>query len=273
MQERHLRLPDASARRLVDQAQPLVSQPPQDGLDVVDLVRDVVQPRAPLGEELADRRVVVERGGAARRGSRPRPAAQRRDDDADSRNAAADRSHGRRRARAAQVETIPAHCCDRCRPRRARAPWHRPRRGRRQRWRRGPAAHHRRQDGDRGRRDAGAHRHGRGAARDASALEHRRRRRHRSVFDERVSPQRPGVQAAQGRRCIRRAADSRACGRRAPGLRLRHRGIRAVQPRPGAVLDGRLQRRQGLLDGSKRIQGDRREIKDLRHQVDKGCKR
>ena len=27
-----------------------------------------------------------------------------------------------------------------------------------------------------------------------------------------------------------------------------------------------------LLDGSKRIQGDRREIKDLRHQVDKGCK-
>jgi hypothetical protein len=28
-----------------------------------------------------------------------------------------------------------------------------------------------------------------------------------------------------------------------------------------------------LLDGSERIQGDRREIKDLRHQVDKGCKR
>ena len=28
-----------------------------------------------------------------------------------------------------------------------------------------------------------------------------------------------------------------------------------------------------LLDGSKKIQGDRREIEDLRHQVDKGCKR
>ena len=61
MQERHLRLPDPGARRLVDQPQPLVAQQPQDGLDVVDLVGDVVQPRAALGEELADRRVVVER--------------------------------------------------------------------------------------------------------------------------------------------------------------------------------------------------------------------
>jgi len=62
MQERDLRLPDAGARRLVDQAYPLIAQPPEDGLDVVDLVGDVVQPRAALGEELADRRVVVERG-------------------------------------------------------------------------------------------------------------------------------------------------------------------------------------------------------------------
>src|SRR4051812_25837377 len=62
MQERDLRLPDAGARRLVDQAHSLVAQPPEDGLDVVDLVGDVVQPRAALGEELADRRVVVERG-------------------------------------------------------------------------------------------------------------------------------------------------------------------------------------------------------------------
>ena len=62
MQERDLRLPDAGARRLVDQAHSLIAQPPEDGLDVVDLVGDVVQPRAALGEELADRRVVVERG-------------------------------------------------------------------------------------------------------------------------------------------------------------------------------------------------------------------
>ena len=61
MQERDLRCADAGARRLVDQPHALVAQPPQDGLDVVDLVGDVVQPRAALGEELADRRVVVER--------------------------------------------------------------------------------------------------------------------------------------------------------------------------------------------------------------------
>src|SRR3954453_5312475 len=62
MQESDLRLPDAGARRLVDQPQALVAQPPQDGLDVVDLVGPVVQARAALGEELADRRIVVERG-------------------------------------------------------------------------------------------------------------------------------------------------------------------------------------------------------------------
>src|SRR4051812_43388855 len=62
MQERDLRLPDAGARRLVDQPQALVAQPSQDGLDVVDLVGHVVQARAALGEELADRRIVVERG-------------------------------------------------------------------------------------------------------------------------------------------------------------------------------------------------------------------
>ena len=28
-----------------------------------------------------------------------------------------------------------------------------------------------------------------------------------------------------------------------------------------------------LLDGSERIQGERHEIKDLKHQVDRGCKR
>ncbi len=59
---------------------------------------------------------------------------------------------------------------------------------------------------------------------------------HRSVLDERVSPQRPGVQAAQGRRCSRRAADSRACGRRAPGLRLRRprRTRCTTSPWPGS---------------------------------------
>ena len=40
---------------------PGVAQRPQRGLDVLHLVGDVVQPGPALGEELADRRVVVQR--------------------------------------------------------------------------------------------------------------------------------------------------------------------------------------------------------------------
>ena len=98
-------------------------------------------------------------------------------------------------------------------------------------------------------------------------------RGHRAVRRERIRPQRPGVQAAQGRRRIRR-------------LPILERAVAAFQG-SGSVTEayamynlalarfstGDCNGVQELLDGSERIQGDRHEIKDLKHQVDKGCKR
>jgi hypothetical protein len=61
MDERNLEAEHPLARRLVDQLGAFVRQVRQRSADVVDLVRDVVHPRAALREEAADRRVVVQR--------------------------------------------------------------------------------------------------------------------------------------------------------------------------------------------------------------------
>ena len=61
MQEGHARCPDAGTRLLVDHPQARLLQARQRGVDVGHLVGDVVQPRAALGQEAADRRVVAER--------------------------------------------------------------------------------------------------------------------------------------------------------------------------------------------------------------------
>ncbi len=61
MDESDLHAEEALARLGVDQLSPLLGEADQLGLDVVDLVGDVVHARPALGEELADRRVVAKR--------------------------------------------------------------------------------------------------------------------------------------------------------------------------------------------------------------------
>ena len=131
-----------------------------------------------------------------------------------------------------------------------------------------PAAHHRRQDGDRGRRAGGAHRDRRGAARDASGLERpppcrsqRRPRREGSALNDQGFRLLKAGDASAALPILERAV----C--RAAGLRLADGGIRAVQPRPGPVLDGRLQRRQGAarrLRGGSRATDTRSRISSTR---------
>ena len=106
----------------------------------------------------------------------------------------------------------------------------------------------------------------------ASGREHGRASGHRPGGREWIRPQRPGVQAAQGRRRGRRAADSRACRRRTPGLRLPDGGLRLVQPRrsPGSP-PATATASRSCSTAPRRIQGDRSEIKRLRHDADKGC--
>ena len=91
---------------------------------------------------------------------------------------------------------------------------------------------------------------------------------------ERGRAQRPGVPAAPGAATRPPRCRFSSGGRRAPGLRLAGRGVRVVQPRPRPVLDRRLHRRQGP---ARQLEADpgraRREIKELGHEVDKGCKR
>ena len=78
--------------------------------------------------------------------------------------------------------------------------------------------------------------------------------------------------AARGRRRGRRTADSRACRRRTPGLRLPDGGLRVVQPRPRQGLQRRLQRRLGAAGQLGGDPGGPIEIKRLRHQAEKGCR-
>lgn len=61
MHERDLQAEQAPPRLLVDQLRTFGGQPLERTDDVVDLVRDVMHPRAPLREELADRRIAAER--------------------------------------------------------------------------------------------------------------------------------------------------------------------------------------------------------------------
>ena len=62
MDERDLEPEEPAPRRFVDQLRAFGGQLVDRGTDVVDLVRDVVHSGTALGEELADRRVVAERG-------------------------------------------------------------------------------------------------------------------------------------------------------------------------------------------------------------------
>ena len=62
MQERDPRGADPGARLLVDHPHPGLAQPGEGGVDVGHLVGDVVQARPALGQELADRRLLAERG-------------------------------------------------------------------------------------------------------------------------------------------------------------------------------------------------------------------
>src|SRR5919197_1798318 len=61
VQERDARAAYAGARRLVDQPQAALAQRRQGGLDVGDLVGDVVQARAALGQESPHGRVAAQR--------------------------------------------------------------------------------------------------------------------------------------------------------------------------------------------------------------------
>lgn len=61
MDESHFEAEHTAARRLVDQLGAGIRQMREGGADVVDLVRDVVHPRAALREEAADRGVLAER--------------------------------------------------------------------------------------------------------------------------------------------------------------------------------------------------------------------
>ena len=61
MHERHLEPEHAAARAGVDQLDPLGREPLERCRHVAHLVRDVVHPLAALGEEPADRRVLLER--------------------------------------------------------------------------------------------------------------------------------------------------------------------------------------------------------------------
>src|SRR5262245_64658062 len=60
--EGDLEAEEPTARARVDQLGPFGGELIEGGADVVDLERDVVHPGAPLREELADRRVLAERG-------------------------------------------------------------------------------------------------------------------------------------------------------------------------------------------------------------------
>src|SRR5690349_12527713 len=62
MDEGHLQAEQPALRPLVDQLRALGLELVERRADVIDLVRDVVHPGAPLGEELADGRVVTEGG-------------------------------------------------------------------------------------------------------------------------------------------------------------------------------------------------------------------
>ena len=61
MQERHLEPEEALPRLLVDQLDPLLGELVDRSTDVGDLIRHVVHPRPPLGQELSHRRLVAER--------------------------------------------------------------------------------------------------------------------------------------------------------------------------------------------------------------------
>ncbi len=61
VEEGDARAADADPRRLVDQPHAALAQQGERRVDLGHLVRDVVEPRAALGEEPADRRVVRER--------------------------------------------------------------------------------------------------------------------------------------------------------------------------------------------------------------------
>ena len=61
MDKGNLEAEHALPRRVVDQLGPFLREVRERRADVVDLVRDVMHPRASLGEEPADRSVVVER--------------------------------------------------------------------------------------------------------------------------------------------------------------------------------------------------------------------
>jgi hypothetical protein len=62
MDERDLEAEEATARARVDQLGPFGGELVEGDADVVDLESDVVHSGAPLREELADRRVLAERG-------------------------------------------------------------------------------------------------------------------------------------------------------------------------------------------------------------------
>src|SRR6266498_4521865 len=61
VQEGDARAADARARLLVDELQAALTQGGQRGLHVGDLVGDVMQPRAALGQEAPDRRLLAQR--------------------------------------------------------------------------------------------------------------------------------------------------------------------------------------------------------------------
>ncbi len=61
MDEGDLEAEHAAPRRFVDQLGPGLRKMRESGADVLDLVRDVVHSRPPLGEEPADRGVVAKR--------------------------------------------------------------------------------------------------------------------------------------------------------------------------------------------------------------------
>src|SRR5512146_339252 len=61
MDKGNLEAEHASPRRVVDQLCPFLGEVRERRADVVDLVRDVMHPRASLVEEPADRSVLVER--------------------------------------------------------------------------------------------------------------------------------------------------------------------------------------------------------------------
>ena len=175
--------------------------------------------------------------------------------------------------RAARVETIRARDRrDRCRARRAGAPRHRPRRGR---------------------RDGGDDALPPTTVVRTATVAGEPQVRTVTVEAQPVTPpaasarRRPvtapaaasgaalndqGFRLLTGRRCGGRAADSRACRRRAAGLRLADRGIRArtTSPWPGSR-PATAPASRSCSTAPSRSRASAREIKQLRHEVDKGC--